>query len=331
MRRPPISPLFPYTPLFRSARAPPAGGAGTPAPPSRRAPLAHAADGRVRGIRCAQRRGGVYPEAARAAAGADRVGARNPGRLRSPGAAALGARVEARSHASQCSCNHRFRLSRRADDSDDQSRHGAGGGDARHAHRAARVSAGGGGGARGGGGAAAERAGRGRVWEYGSMNRASYLLGSSMALALVAVAPAQQSPPGGFQGDTDVGQVTKRGSVTYDAGRGRYTIAGSRANMWFDRDAFHFVWRRIERNVILTTRAQFDGPGVEPHRKFGWSVRSSLETGSPHGTAAVHGDGLVPLPIRPTGRGAPAEVRTSACATGMVQRPRAGNGESLSA
>src|SRR5256885_6191578 len=291
MRRPPISPLFPYTPLFRSARAPPAGGAGTPAPPSRRAPLAHAADGRVRGIRCAQRRGGVYPEAARAAAGADRVGARNPGRLRSPGAAALGARVEARSHASQCSCNHRFRLSRRADDSDDQSRHGAGGGDARHAHRAARVSAGGGGGARGGGGAAAERAGRGRVWEYGRMNRASYLLGSSMALALVAVAPAQQSPLGVFQGDTDVGQVTKRGSVTYDAGRGRYTIAGSGANMWFDRDAFHFVWRRIEGNVILTTRAQFDGPGVEPHRKFGWSVRSSLETSSPHVTAAVHGDG----------------------------------------
>src|SRR5256885_10897886 len=78
MRRPPISPLFPYTPLFRSARDAPAGGAGTPAPPSRRAPLAHAADGRVRGIRCAQRRGGVYPEAARAAAGADRVGARNP-------------------------------------------------------------------------------------------------------------------------------------------------------------------------------------------------------------------------------------------------------------
>src|SRR5437879_2084550 len=85
------------------------------------------------------------------------------------------------------------------------------------------------------------------------MNRASYLLGSSMALALVAVAPAQQSPLGVFQGDTDVGQVIQRGSVTYDAGRGRYTIAGSGANMWFDRDAFHFVWRRDRKSTRLNS------------------------------------------------------------------------------
>ena len=118
------------------------------------------------------------------------------------------------------------------------------------------------------------------------MNRASSLVGGSIVAAALAVAPArasaQRSPLGLFQSDTDVGQVTKRGSVTYDAARARYTIAGSGANMWFHRDAFHFVWRRIEGNVILTTRAQFDGPGVEPHRKFGWSVRSSLESGSPH-------------------------------------------------
>src|SRR6266536_5451303 len=113
-----------------------------------------------------------------------------------------------------------------------------------------------------------------------------HLRATAIALALCAAASArtlaQQSSLGPFQGETDVGQVTKRGSVTYDAGREQYTIAGSGANMWSDRDAFHFVWRRIQGNFILTARARFNGPGVEPHRKFGWSVRSGLETGSPH-------------------------------------------------
>ena len=167
------------------------------------------------------------------------------------------------------------------------------------------------------------------------MNRASSLVGWSIVAAALAVAPgrasAQQSPLGLFQGHTDVGQVTKRGSVTYDAGRARYTIAGSGANMWFDRDAFHFVWRRIEGNVILTARAQFDGRGVEPHRKFGWSVRASLESGSPHVTAAVHGDGLVALQFRRTAGGATEEIRSPVSAPDVIQLERVGNGYILSA
>src|SRR5438552_1289843 len=103
-----------------------------------------------------------------------------------------------------------------------------------------------------------------------------------LSLAVAAArAPAQQTALGLFHGQTDVGQVTKRGSVTYDAVRERYTIAGSGANMWFDRDDFHFVWRRIQGNFLLLARAQFDGPGVEPHRKLGWTVRSDFATGSP--------------------------------------------------
>src|SRR2546428_4965947 len=109
--------------------------------------------------------------------------------------------------------------------------------------------------------------------------RASSLLGLSTVTASLAVAPArapaQQPSLGAFQGQTDVGQVTRRGSVTYDAGRERYTIAGSGANMWLDHDAFHFVWTRIPGNFILTARAQFDGPGAEPHRKFGIDRKST--------------------------------------------------------
>src|SRR2546425_4343720 len=111
--------------------------------------------------------------------------------------------------------------------------------------------------------------------------RASSLLRLATVTASLAVvaarAPVQQPPLGLFQGETDVGQVTKRGSVTYDAGREQYTIAGSGANMWFDRDDFHFVWKRIQGSFILTARARFNGPGVEPHRKFGRSEEHTSE------------------------------------------------------
>src|SRR5713226_6779585 len=159
--------------------------------------------------------------------------------------------------------------------------------------------------------------------------RASILLGLSTVTASLAVvaarAPAPQSSLGLFHGETDVGRVTRRGSVTYDAGREQYTIAGSGANMWADRDAFHFVWRRIQGNFILTARAQFNGPGVEPHRKFGWSVRSSLASGSPHVTAAVHGDGLVALQFRHSAGGATEEVRSPVSGADVVQLERKGD------
>src|SRR3989475_51667 len=165
--------------------------------------------------------------------------------------------------------------------------------------------------------------------------RASSLLGLSTVIASLAVAaaraPAQHASLGVFQGQTDVGQVSRQGSVTYDAGRERYMIAGSGANMWLERDAFHLVWTRITGNFILTARAGFDGPGVEPHRKFGWSVRSSLTSGSPHVTAEVHGDGLVALQFRRTAGGATEEIRSPVTAPDIIQLERVGDSYVLSA
>src|SRR5216684_2184661 len=159
--------------------------------------------------------------------------------------------------------------------------------------------------------------------------RVSILLGLSTLTASLAVvaprAPAPQSSLGLFEGEADVGQVTKRGSVTYYADRDQYTIAGSGANMWLDHDDFHFLWKRIQGNFILTARARFNGPGGEPHRKFGWSVRSSLASGSPHVTAAVHGDGLVALQFRRSAGGATEEIRSPASGADVVQLERKGD------
>src|SRR6266849_198662 len=105
-----------------------------------------------------------------------------------------------------------------------------------------------------------------------------------------------QGPVGIFATHTDVGRA--RGSASYDTEQQTYLIAGSGQNMWDSRDDFHFVWKRISGNFILSTRARFIGAGVEEHRKIGWTIRPSLDPGSAHVTAALHGNGLMSLQFR---------------------------------
>jgi Tol biopolymer transport system component len=107
-----------------------------------------------------------------------------------------------------------------------------------------------------------------------------------------------QSPVGIFEGQTDIGRARNAGAATYESQRQTYEIAGSGQNMWGAQDDFRFVWKRLSGNFILSTRARFVGAGVDPHRKIGWTVRPSLETGAPHVTAALHGNGLMSLQFR---------------------------------
>jgi len=105
-----------------------------------------------------------------------------------------------------------------------------------------------------------------------------------------------QVPVGVFAAHTNVGRG--RGSASYDPRQQTYLVAGSGRNMWESRDDFHFVWARVSGNFILSTRASFLGRSVEEHRKIGWTIRASLEPGSAHVTAALHGNGLMSLQFR---------------------------------
>ncbi|HMI55651.1 MAG TPA: hypothetical protein VK494_05655, partial [Gemmatimonadaceae bacterium] len=116
------------------------------------------------------------------------------------------------------------------------------------------------------------------------------VLTSTMSLALLGSALGAQSALGAFDSQTDIGQTRRSGSASYDPQRQAYLVAGSGQNMWNDRDDFHFVWKRMTGNFILSTRASFIGVGADPHRKIGWSIRPTLATNGPHVTAALHGD-----------------------------------------
>jgi TolB protein len=145
-------------------------------------------------------------------------------------------------------------------------------------------------------------------------------------LSLPSLSFPQPENLGIFDRQNDIGKVNKPGSKTYDARNQEYTIKGFGANMWLDHDEFHFVWKRVRGDFILTTRAQFIGKGVEEHRKIGWIVRSSLDSDSAHVNAAVHGDGLTSLQFRRAKGGLTEEVRESLLSLqrgiGLERRPQ---------
>jgi TolB protein len=151
-----------------------------------------------------------------------------------------------------------------------------------------------------------------------------------IGLFIPPVSFPQPEPLGIFDRQDDIGKISKPGSATYDAENQEYTIQGSGDNMWFDHDAFHFVWKRMKGDFILTTRARFIGEGVEAHRKIGWLVRSSLDSDSAHVNAAVHGDGLTSLQFRRAKGGLTEEVKSSLTGADVIQLERKGDAYTMS-
>ncbi|HYL99090.1 MAG TPA: biopolymer transporter TolR, partial [Blastocatellia bacterium] len=160
----------------------------------------------------------------------------------------------------------------------------------------------------------------------------SALAGLAILAAIEASsAYCQQKPTGLFEGDSDVGTINIAGSTTYDAAKQAYTIRGSGANMWLGHDDFHFLWKRMKGNFILTARAEFIGKGVEEHRKIGWIVRSSLDPDSPMVDAVIHGNGLTSLQFRRTKAGQTEQKTLALQGPDVVQLERRGGEYIMSA
>ncbi|MBX2916244.1 MAG: TolB family protein [Cyclobacteriaceae bacterium] len=107
-----------------------------------------------------------------------------------------------------------------------------------------------------------------------------------------------QNPVGLFENHADIGNPINKGSVTYSMLDQVYQITGSGYNIWFGRDEFHYIYRKISGDFIATANFQFVGKGTDPHRKVGWMVRANTQEDAPHMSAGVHGDGLASLQWR---------------------------------
>jgi TolB protein len=151
-----------------------------------------------------------------------------------------------------------------------------------------------------------------------------FFVSMTILVTHAVVGNAQDNALGIFKGFTHIGSPEKKGSVQYNADNQEYTLEGASGNMWFANDDFHFLWRRMKGNFILTFQAEFLSAGVDAHRKVGWMVRHSLESNSPQINAVVHGDGLTSLQYRKYPGADTEEVKSADTGADIIQLERRG-------
>jgi Tol biopolymer transport system component len=156
------------------------------------------------------------------------------------------------------------------------------------------------------------------------LNVTFFLCLTSFAAIIPGRTLAQQPALGVFDGHTDIGAVKKPGSASYNPKSRQYTLSGSGYNIWFDHDECQFLWKRMTGDFILYTKAGLVGKGVDPHRKVGWMVRSTLDSASAHISAARHGDGLIALQYRRNKGANTEEIRSKLADADVIQLERKG-------
>ncbi len=144
-------------------------------------------------------------------------------------------------------------------------------------------------------------------------------------LFVIAGAADLVAETGVFEANGDVGVTPKGGRAEFDTASSEYRVTGGGENMWRDTDAFHFVWKRLSGDVVLTADVKFPAAGVAGHRKAAVMVRQSLEPGSAYADIAVHGDGLTSLQYRPQAGGQTLEMRSTLKGPSRIRIERIGD------
>ena len=132
------------------------------------------------------------------------------------------------------------------------------------------------------------------------------------------------APIGIFEETTDVGKINLKGSSEFLADKGQYRITGSGKNIWFAEDAFQFLHKKLEGDLVFSMDVGWEAEGKEPHRKACAMVRQTLDEDSPYVDVAVHGDGLIELQYRMTKGATTLAARTPIQAPATVKLERDG-------
>jgi len=125
-----------------------------------------------------------------------------------------------------------------------------------------------------------------------------------------------------FDNNSDVGSATHAGSSRFIQSSNEYQITGGGENIWGEKDAFQYSWKKDSGDFSLTTRIRWVGDGKNAHRKAGWMIRQSLATDSPYTDAVIHGDGLTSLQFRKTKGGPTEEIQSPISAPAYLRLER---------
>ncbi|MFL5787193.1 MAG: TolB family protein [Flavisolibacter sp.] len=134
------------------------------------------------------------------------------------------------------------------------------------------------------------------IFQYLRINMKSVTALAFLLISLTGI--SQNNTLGIFDNNSDIGNPKNPGSASYNASSQSYHLKGSGYNIWFNRDEFNFLYKKIAGDFILTANFEFLGNKGNEHRKIGWMVRESLDEGAASMNAVVHGDGLTVLQWR---------------------------------
>ena len=104
---------------------------------------------------------------------------------------------------------------------------------------------------------------------------------------------------GVFEGQSDIGTALVAGSASYDAGTKQYTIHSAGYNIWYSRDEFRYLWKRMSGDVSLAADVSFPQADGYGDRKAVLVIRQNLEDDSKEAMAGQHGAGMIHLAQRP--------------------------------
>ena len=112
-----------------------------------------------------------------------------------------------------------------------------------------------------------------------------------------------------FEGQSDIGAALVPGSSSYNPSSKQYTINSAGYNIWYTRDEFRYLWKKLSGDVSLAADVNFPDTAGYGDRKAVVIIRQSLDDDSKEIMVALHGAGLMHLAWRPETNQSLKEVR----------------------
>lgn len=107
------------------------------------------------------------------------------------------------------------------------------------------------------------------------------------------------TPMGIFDGQSDVGGAVVPGHASFDSKSGAYTVVSAGYNVWYMRDEFRYLWKKMSGDVSLAADISFPDPKGYGDRKAVIMIRQDLNDDSSAAFTALHGAGMIQLAQRP--------------------------------
>ena len=102
-----------------------------------------------------------------------------------------------------------------------------------------------------------------------------------------------------FEGQSDIGSALVPGAASFDPATGRYTITSAGYNVWYTRDEFRCLWKKMSGDISLAADISYPDPNGYGDRKAVLVIRQGLEDDAKTVVVALHGGGMVHLADRP--------------------------------